>query len=68
MEVAQSSKMTKFYNHTVGLNDELKTYQDTESKFDKHANPEGSEYDLGKDGEFKGFNVLIGCFVTGCIL
>ncbi len=58
--------MHGYYNMTVGLNDELKTYQDSESKFDKHANPEGSEYDLGQDGQFKEFNCLIGQFDSQC--
>lgn len=68
MEVAQSEKMSKYYNHSVGLNDEISTYKDEESKFDKHANPEGSEYDLGRDGEFKDFTLLIGHFDRQCIL
>jgi len=66
MKVAQSKVMSNFYNHSVGLNNELKIWKDEESKFDKHANPEGAEYDLGKDGQFKDFNVLVGLFDTQC--
>jgi len=66
MEVAQSEKMSKYYNQSVGLNDEIATFKDEESKFDKHANPEGSEFDLGKDGEFTEYTVLIGQFDMQC--
>jgi hypothetical protein len=38
----------------------VRKYQDSESKWDKHANPSGATFDLGKDGEFKEFTVLIG--------
>eukprot|EP01118_Nematostelium_gracile_P007514 TRINITY_DN2450_c0_g1_i8.p1 TRINITY_DN2450_c0_g1~~TRINITY_DN2450_c0_g1_i8.p1 ORF type:complete len:274 (-),score=73.35 TRINITY_DN2450_c0_g1_i8:385-1206(-) len=63
---AKSSGMMKYYNQSVGLHDELQTYKDSESKFDVHANPEGAEYDLGKDGEFKEYNVVIGRFCNQC--
>jgi len=67
MRYAQNApKMHQYYNSSVGLNDELQNYQDSESKFDKHANPEGSGFDLGKDGEFKEFNILIGRFDAQC--
>jgi len=68
MKVAQSKVMSSYYNQTVGLNDEIATFKDSESKFDKHANPEGASFDLGKDGQFKEFNVLIGQFDRQCLL
>ncbi len=53
------------------MQDELQEYRDEESKFDGHANPKGAEYDLGKDGEFADFVVLIGNFdpysPMGCV-
>jgi len=66
MMVAQSEAMHKFYNETVGLNEELQTWKDEQSKFDVHTNPVGSEYDLGRDGQFKGFTLLIGLFDYQC--
>lgn len=66
MKMAQSSVMSKYYNHSVGLNDEIATYKDEESKFDVHANPQGSEFDLGRDGEFKEYTILIGQFDAQC--
>eukprot|EP00026_Physarum_polycephalum_P007883 Phypoly_transcript_07953.p1 GENE.Phypoly_transcript_07953~~Phypoly_transcript_07953.p1 ORF type:complete len:453 (+),score=69.99 Phypoly_transcript_07953:65-1423(+) len=62
LEVAQT-QVSQYYNPTVGLQDELSTYRDSESKFDTYANPQGAEYDLGKDGEFGEFVVLLGIFV-----
>jgi hypothetical protein len=32
---------------------------------DKYANPEGNEYDLGYDGAFEQFDILIGIFYSG---
>jgi len=61
---AAQTQTTQYYNKSVGLQDELETYKDSESKFDSHANPSGAEFDLGKDGEFSEFVVLIGCFLA----
>jgi len=58
--------MAKYYNKSVGLNDELKVWKDSESKFDKHANPDGADYDLGIDGQFTDFRILIGAFDAQC--
>jgi len=63
---AQSMPMQQYYNTSVGLNDELVTFKDSESKFDTHSNPQGAEYDLGRDGEFKNFSLLIGQFDAQC--
>jgi len=63
MKVAQEDKrLKKYYNPSVGLNQELEQYQDEESKFDTHANPEGVNFDLGRDGKFKKFRVVMGSF------
>jgi len=67
LKVAQSSALSKYYNASVGLNDELKEHKDEESKFDKHENPSGSDFDLGKDGEFKEFLILFGSFCKGYV-
>ncbi|CAF1374745.1 unnamed protein product, partial [Rotaria sordida] len=32
------------------------------NKYDRYGNPTGREYDLGRDGAFMGFNILIGQF------
>jgi len=61
--MAQDSRLNKFYSENVGLHDELNDCSDV--SFDKHANPKGSEFDLGKDGSFSDFTVLIGGFVSG---
>jgi len=63
---AQAPRMQQFYNESVGLNDELVQYKDSESKFDVHSNPQGAEYDLGRDGEFKDYTILIGQFDAQC--
>ena len=60
MAVAQSEKLSTFYNASAGLNDEVKIYRDSESKFDKFDNPAGEGFDLGRDGQFKDFTVVIG--------
>src|SRR5262249_45170691 len=64
LKTAQSARMANFYNSSAGLNDEVAVYRDTESKFDKHANPSGDTFDLGRDGQFKDFTVLIGQFYS----
>jgi len=61
---AQSESASRYYSSAVGLNDELETYTDSESKFDVYQNPQGEGYDLGKDGEFSEFVVLIGQFYS----
>merc|ERR1712050_70494 len=33
--------------------------------FDQYGNPVGGGFDLAKDGAFKGFRLLIGCFYLG---
>jgi len=67
MKIAQSDVMTqKYYNYSVGLNDEISKFKDDESKFDTHANPEGSDFDLGRDGGFSDYSVLIGRFDAQC--
>jgi hypothetical protein len=61
MILAQDARLASFYGENAGLHDELNDYNDVH--FDKHANPLGSEFDLGKDGQFGEFTVLIGNFV-----
>ncbi|CAF1525643.1 unnamed protein product [Rotaria magnacalcarata] len=46
-----------FYNKDVGNS----TITDAPS-YDKHNNPTGRNYDLGKDGAFKDYSILIGRF------
>lgn len=64
LQCAQSSKLAQFYNASAGLNDEVRDYRDSESKFDSHANPSGEGFDLGRDGQFKEFTVAIGQFYS----
>ncbi|CAF0854138.1 unnamed protein product [Didymodactylos carnosus] len=35
------------------------------SRYDRYGNPTGREYDLGRDGAFMGFNILIAQFYSG---
>jgi len=58
---AQDTRLNQYYNkEVVGLNDEL-----NDVGLDKHSNPSGSSFDLGQDGQFSEFTVLIGGFVSG---
>jgi len=61
LSYAQDSRLESYYNtKSVGLNDEL-----NDETCDAHGNAKGSDFDLGSDGSFTGFTVLIGNFVSG---
>lgn len=49
----------RFYNKSAGESN----INDAKS-YDEHGNPVGRAYDLGRDGSFKGYNILIGQFYT----
>lgn len=48
-----------FYNPSAGESNIIGA-----KSYDKHGNPVGTAYDLGRDGSFKGYNILIGQFYT----
>eukprot|EP01102_Stenamoeba_stenopodia_P015576 TRINITY_DN532_c0_g1_i1.p1 TRINITY_DN532_c0_g1~~TRINITY_DN532_c0_g1_i1.p1 ORF type:complete len:493 (+),score=129.40 TRINITY_DN532_c0_g1_i1:37-1515(+) len=63
MKTAQENlKLKSYYNSSAGLNEELDTYKDDNAKFDVYNNPEGIDFDLGRDGKFKKFKVVLGAF------
>lgn len=45
------------YNEVAGKSNIIDAYA-----YDRHGNPTGREYDLGRDGAFMGFNILIAQF------
>lgn len=47
------------YNEVVGKSDITDALN-----YDRYGNPTGREYDLGRDGAFKGYNLLIGQFYS----
>jgi hypothetical protein len=49
----------RFYNKNAGESN----INNAES-YDQHGNPAGRAYDLGRDGSFKEYNILIGQFYT----
>lgn len=53
------TQANKYYNDAVGLQDELCEWRDDELELDVHANPAGASFDLGRDGEFSEFVVLM---------
>lgn len=53
------NEFENFYNtESYGKND----FKNDQVQYDVHHNPVGDQYDLGKDGAFKGYSVLIGVF------
>jgi len=53
------SSSNDFYNTNAIIGDY------SQAQFDKFGNPIGGAFDLAKDGAFKGYSVLIGCFYHG---
>eukprot|EP01112_Ceratiomyxa_fruticulosa_P012216 TRINITY_DN3375_c0_g1_i10.p1 TRINITY_DN3375_c0_g1~~TRINITY_DN3375_c0_g1_i10.p1 ORF type:complete len:517 (+),score=118.81 TRINITY_DN3375_c0_g1_i10:274-1824(+) len=49
-----------FYSEYAGMHDEIST-----TKRDAFSNPEGSDFDLGKEGAFDKFTILVGNFFSG---
>eukprot|EP00004_Rigifila_ramosa_P012477 TRINITY_DN269_c0_g1_i2.p1 TRINITY_DN269_c0_g1~~TRINITY_DN269_c0_g1_i2.p1 ORF type:complete len:658 (-),score=165.09 TRINITY_DN269_c0_g1_i2:70-2043(-) len=52
--VARGKSITEYYTEHAKLHDEIKA-----SSYDAYMNPAGGEYDLGQDGKFGEFTVLI---------
>ncbi|UJR34655.1 hypothetical protein I4U23_027432 [Adineta vaga] len=71
--VPSSSSSITITNKTTTSTVPLQAYNDVIGKsnitdalaYDCHWNPVGREYDLGRDGVFMGFNILIGQFYEG---
>jgi len=58
MEAPSLADSFDFYN-----NDAIE-HSFKDAVYDTYGNPSGGAYDLAKDGAFKGYRVLIGCFCT----
>jgi len=59
---AKSDALQSFYNSSVKGGLEV----GQQAKVDKHGNLAGNESDLGRDGAFTGFKILIGRFAQEC--
>jgi len=53
----RTRSLTEFYTENAGMNTEINAEQ-----LDKFSNPAGVEYDLGLEGAFSGFKMLVGSF------
>ena len=70
---SSSSNATAVTNNTATISAPLQAYNDVKGKsditdalaYDCHWNPVGREYDLGRDGAFMGFSILIGQLCGG---
>ncbi|CAF1579352.1 unnamed protein product, partial [Adineta ricciae] len=70
---SSSSNTTTVSSNTATISAPLQAYNDVKGKsditdalaYDCHWNPVGREYDLGRDGAFMGFSILIGKFPQG---
>jgi len=60
IEIQSSLDDTSDFYNTDAINGDY-----SKAQKDQYGNPVGGEYDLAKDGAFKGFRVLIGCFYLG---
>ncbi|CAF1409856.1 unnamed protein product, partial [Adineta ricciae] len=70
---SSSSNTTTVSSNTATISAPLQAYNDVKGKsditdalaYDCHWNPVGREYDLGRDGAFMGFSILIGQLYSG---
>ncbi|CAF1687034.1 unnamed protein product, partial [Adineta ricciae] len=70
---SSSSNTTTVSSNTATISAPLQAYNDVKGKsditdalaYDCHWNPIGREYDLGRDGAFMGFSILIGQLYIG---
>lgn len=63
--ITTRAEILKYYNVYVGVDwneIEASISQTEKFKMDEHNNPQGNKYDLGKDGAFGEYRVLIGNF------
>eukprot|EP01103_Thecamoeba_quadrilineata_P005230 TRINITY_DN15056_c0_g1_i1.p2 TRINITY_DN15056_c0_g1~~TRINITY_DN15056_c0_g1_i1.p2 ORF type:complete len:523 (-),score=137.68 TRINITY_DN15056_c0_g1_i1:77-1645(-) len=55
--LTRGHSIANFYTEFAGLHDEIKP-----AEKDEHSNPIGREYDLGREGAFNIFTILVGLF------
>ena len=56
---SNNSSLTQAYNEVAGRSHIIEA-----NAHDRYGNPSGREYDLGRDGAFNGFNILIAQFYS----
>jgi len=56
LKLERGLSISDFYTEFAGMHDEIIAERDT------HSNPSGRQYDLGKEGAFGKFSILVGLF------